>query len=319
MPVSTRRSDLPPVDSVKALWRRYELPNWVVAIAIYGAWAILFGNARHLPWYVLSPVGAYILAWHFSLQHEAIHGWLSAPKWLRTALVWPPIGGWLPFEIYRKSHSQHHRDVNITVPAADTETVYHRKEDWDRYSKAWRAVLMFNQTLLGRLLIGPILRLRKLVIVEAGLLRAGDFRNVGVWLRFFVSIAAILWFVSSVGGMPVWQYYLLIVYPSMSIGLLRAFIEHRWGDTPDERIAAVETNRLFGMLFLWNNLHIVHHVHPSMAWYDIPGYYRANRAKLLAMNGSYMFPGYLHIARRWFWRPVFVPVHPGTSDQGVVS
>src|SRR3954466_11057155 len=84
-------------------WRRFELPNWIVAVAIYGAWIVLVVSAHKLPWYVVAPAGAYVLAWHFSLQHEAIHGWLSAPRWLRTAIVWPPIGGWLPFELYRRS------------------------------------------------------------------------------------------------------------------------------------------------------------------------------------------------------------------------
>ena len=38
-------------------------------------------------------LGGYVLALHFSLQHEAIHGWRAIPGWLRTAVVWPPIGG----------------------------------------------------------------------------------------------------------------------------------------------------------------------------------------------------------------------------------
>lgn len=259
------------------------------------------------------PVGGYIMAWHFSLQHEAIHGWLSLPRWLRTAIVWPPIGGWLPFELYRRSHSQHHRDSYLTTPLTDTESVYHWPETWDRYSPLWRSIFLFNQTLAGRLLIGPVLRLRKLVLVETGLLRAGDYRNVGVWCRFGAGLAAILWFVSEIGDYPIWKYYLFIVYPGMSLGMLRAFIEHRWGETPEQRIAAVETNTLFGLLFLWNNLHIVHHIHPSMAWYEIPGYYRRNRDALLALNGNYVFTGYVAIARRWLLRPVFVPVTPMTK------
>jgi len=114
------RGDLQRPQSTQGWWRRIELPNWIVAIAIYGSWAVLVLHARALPWYVVMPLAAYILAWHFSLQHEAIHGWLSAPRWLRAAVVWPPIGGWLPFEIYRRSHSQHHRDTNLTVPVADS-------------------------------------------------------------------------------------------------------------------------------------------------------------------------------------------------------
>ena len=249
-------------------WRRWDAPNWLVAIAIYGCWAALVIWHASIPWPLLMIGSAYVLAWHFSLQHEAIHAWRSAPLWLRTAIVWPPIGGWLPYELYRRSHSIHHRDANLTYPGLDTESVYHRQEDWDRYSGFWRGVLMFNQTMLGRLTIGPILRLRKLVITEFGLLANRDFRNVRIWLGFAVGLAAVLWFVTAVGHMKIWEYYVFFVYPGISLGLLRAVIEHRWGDTPEERIAVVESNWVFGLLFLWNNLHIVHHLEPALPWYE---------------------------------------------------
>jgi fatty acid desaturase len=299
-----------------AWWRRWEIPTWLVAAAIYGAWAGLVWFHAVIPWPLLVIAGAYVLAWHFSLQHEAIHGWQSIPPWLRTALVWPPIGGWLPFALYRHSHTVHHRNQNLTYPGLDTESVYHREEDWARYSKAWRAVLMFNQTLLGRMLIGPVLRLRKLVLTEGARVRAGDFRNGGIWLRFALGLAAVLWFVSSVAHMPIWKYYLLMVYPAFSLGLVRAFIEHRWGEHPEERVASVESNWVFGLLFLWNNLHIVHHLDPILPWYEIPGAYRRGREELLRRNGSYVFRGYGEIARRWGLRPVFIPIHPrGAPDK----
>jgi fatty acid desaturase len=64
------------------------------------------------------------------------------------------------------------------------------------------------------------------------------------------------------------------------------------------------------VLWLWNNLHIVHHLHPTMPWYDIPGYYRANREHLLALNGGFVYSGYLDLTKRYLTRPTFVPVHP---------
>ncbi len=291
-------------------WRRWEVPTWIVAAAIYLSWAGLLVFHKMIPIPLLMIAGAYVLAWHFSLQHEAIHAWRSLPLWLRTAVVWPPIGGWLPFELYRRNHSIHHRDANLTYPGLDTESVYHQSEDWARYSKPWRAILMFNQTLLGRLTIGPLLRLRKLFIAETTLLRAGNFINVWVWVRFALGLAAVLWFVKAVGHMPIWEYYLVFVYPGFSLGLVRAFIEHRWGDHPEERIASVESNWVFGLLFLWNNLHIVHHLQPALPWYEIPREYRRDREGYLRRNGSYRFSGYGEIARRWLLRPVFIPIHP---------
>jgi fatty acid desaturase len=283
-------------------WKRRELPTWGVAVAIYGAWAVLVIYNAFIPWPILMVAGAYVLAWHFSLQHEAIHGWLSIPKWLRTALVWPPIGGWLPFEIYREAHSRHHRNTFLTYPGEDTESQYHRQQDWHAYTGFWRGVWIMNQTLLGRMVVGPAIRLRKQVLNEWRLLKAGDTHHVVPWLLFCPGIAAVLWFVTAAGHMPVWKYYAVMVYPGIGLGMLRAFIEHRWGEKPGQRTAVVESGWVFGLLFLFNNLHIIHHLYPAMPWFEIPRFWRQHREKLLAHNGNYRFAGYREIARRWLVR-----------------
>ena len=305
-------SELPRANALRpspVWWRRWELPTWGVAVAIYASWFALVWFHASIPWPLLMLLGGYVLAWHFSLQHEAIHGWRSIPRWLRTAVVWPPIGGWWPFELYKRSHTRHHRNTMLTYPGEDTESQYHKREDWSGYSALWRAVLVANQTLLGRLTLGVFIRLRKLVIVETGKLARRDFSDVPAWLGFFAGLSVVLWIVTA-SGMAVWEYYVFMVLPGISVGLLRAFIEHRWGDTPGERTASVESNWVFGLLFLWNNLHIVHHLYPQMAWFEIPGFWRRNRARLLAHNNHFVFRGYWQIARRWLVRPVFIPAHP---------
>jgi fatty acid desaturase len=307
----TSRPDLPVASRLDGpWWHRWEIPTWIVAVTIYTLWVLLVIWQSVIPWPLLALLGGYTLAWHGSLQHEAIHGWKSLPLRWRTAVVWLPIGGWIPYALYKRGHTIHHNDAAITFPGEDTETAYHRAADWRGYSRLWRRMLLINQTFLGRLAMGPLLRLRRLVLTETGLLRAGDRRNLAIWLRFFAALAAILLFVRWAGGMPVWKYYLLFVYPGLSLTMMRAFIEHRWGHNPAERIASVESNWVFGLLYLWNNIHIVHHLYPAMPWYEIPGFYRRHRAALLRHNGHYVFPGYFAIMRRWLFRPVFIPVHP---------
>jgi fatty acid desaturase len=110
--------------------------------------------------------------------------------------------------------------------------------------------------------------------------------------------------------MPWWQYILLVAYPGFSLGLLRAFIEHRAEPRPGRRVASVESNTLFGLLFLYNNLHVAHHLRPTIPWYELPRFYRENRAKLLKHNDNFVFRGYWEITRQYLFRPVFVPVHP---------
>jgi fatty acid desaturase len=291
-------------------FRQVDGPTWIVALVIYAAWGALIWYNAALPWWFMMPVGAYLLAWHFSLQHEAIHSFRGVPAWLRFALVFPPIGLWFPFPLYRKSHTTHHRDINLTVPGVDTESYYVLKADWQRMGSFMRAVLTFNQTLAGRLLIGPCLRLWSLSYKESKRVAQGDYSHLPHWAVHALAVALLFWFISGVCHFPWWQYCLLIAYPGMSLSLLRAFYEHRAAEDSQQRTAAVESNVVFGLLYLYNNLHVVHHLKPTMPWYDIPRYYRENRESLLEVNGQYVYRGYTVFVRRFLLTPVFSPVHP---------
>jgi fatty acid desaturase len=285
-------------------------PTWLVALALYGAWVLLVWFNARLPWWVIMPVGAYLIAWHFSLQHEAIHSFRGVPAWLRFAVVFPPLGLWFPYPLYRKSHTTHHRDTHLTIPGVDTESYYVRQADWASMGPIQRRVLLFNQTLAGRLSIGPILRLRNLVTKEARRLRQGDVSHLPHWAVHAIAVGILFWFISGVCGFPWWQYCLLVAYSGLSLGLLRAFTEHRAAKDSQERTASVESNVMFGMMYLFNNLHVAHHLKPTMPWYEIPRFYRDKREELLASNGNFVYPGYAALARRYLLTPVFSPVHP---------
>jgi fatty acid desaturase len=302
---------------------RYDGPTWLVALVLYGAWAAVIWFHRELTWWIVTPVGAYLVAWHFSLQHEAIHSFRSAPQWLRWAVVFPPLGLWLPFPLYYAAHRKHHQNTHLTEPGVDTESVYVRQADWAAMPAWKRAVLVGNQTLIGRVTIGPTLRLVRLAIREAKMVANGNFAHVPHWVVHALLVALLFVYISGVAGMPWWQYVVGIALPAFGLGWVRSFIEHRYGSPapdapqppahipPGHRTAAVEASWPWGLLFLYNNLHIVHHLYPQMPWWEIPRYWRAHRAQLAAHNGHYVFAGgYLEIARRWLIRPVFIPRHP---------
>src|ERR1019366_1739350 len=202
---------------VKQKFLELDGPTWVVAIVLYGAWILLVWFNAVLPWWVIIPVGGYLLAWHFSLQHEAIHAFRGVPAWVRFAVVFPPLGLWFPYPLYRKSHSTHHRDINLTIPGVDTESYYVLQADWERMGPVKRGLLIFNQTMAGRLLIGPALRLwilaskewRRVRDVEYSLLPRGAVHALAVGMLF--------WFISGVCGFPWWQYCLLVAYPGLSL------------------------------------------------------------------------------------------------------
>ena len=303
--------------SLMRRFRQVDGPTWIVAIVLYASWIGLVWYHAWLPWWVILPLGAYLTAWHFSLQHEAIHSFRGVPRWLRFGVVFPPLGLWFPFPLYRKSHRTHHRDEDLTVPGLDTESYYLRRADWVRLHPWERRVLLANQTLLGRLTIGPILRLRTLVRREVGRMLERDLSHLPHWGVHILAVGLLFGFISGVCGFPWWQYVLLVAYPGMSLGLLRAFYEHRAADCVRERTASVESNVVFGLLFLYNNLHVVHHRKPAMPWYDILRYYREHRHELLEYNGHFLFRGYGELVRRYLLAPVFDPIHPETlSHEG---
>jgi fatty acid desaturase len=291
-------------------FRKYDGPTWLVAIVLYTAWILLVWYHARLPWWVIMPVGAYLTAWHFSLQHEAIHSFRGVPAWLRFAVVFPPLGLWFPYPLYRKSHTTHHRDIHLTIPGVDTESYYVLKSDWERMGPIKRGLLTFNQTMVGRLLIGPALRLWILVVRETRRIVKGDLSHLPHWALHVVAVAALFWFISGVCGFPWWQYCLLVAYPGFSLGLLRAFTEHRAAADSQERTASVESNVVFGLMYLYNNLHVAHHLKPAMPWYDIPRFYRERRGELLESNGHFVYRGYVELGRRYLLTPVFSPIFP---------
>lgn len=293
-----------------AWWRRVEAPTVALCLLFYPAWAALVWWHAVLPGWLLFVVGGYLAQLHFSVQHESIHAMRGLPRWLRTALVWPPVNLWLPYPLYHRGHSTHHVNFHLTHPQKDTESAYHSAPAWAGYSPFWQRIYTTNQTLAFRVVLGPVLRLYKLVRTEGGKLLTGDFSHLRIWAVHALSVAPVLYFVIGVCGMGLGEYLLYFVYPGMMLGALRTFTEHRWSDAPHARVAIVESNAVMGLLYLYNNLHHVHHRAPTMPWYEIPVHFRRHRAEVLAANGNFYYRGYGEIARRYLWRPVFRPVHP---------
>lgn len=294
----------------RLVWR-YELPTVALAAAIYGAWFLLVAFHAYIPWWLLIPLAGYVVGWHHSLRHETVHGLRRWPVWLKYLLVAPPLTVWNPYPAFRRSHSRHHVNANLTTPGTDPESYYHTKAQWRAMGPVWRAIWIVNQTVLGRLLIGPALYLWKMIKREPMRILRGDMTNALAWAVHVPLVVAMLWGLQSVFGLVWWQYLLVFAYPGQSVALWRAFYEHRWGDDAKERTVIVEASLPMGLLYLFNTLHAAHHQHPTLPWYELPRYYRDNREAILADNGNYLFAdGYWGMVRRWLVKPVFIPVHP---------
>jgi fatty acid desaturase len=256
------------------------------------------------------PLGAWLVAWHGSLQHEIMHGHPTPHTGFNAALAAVPLSLWIPFAIYRDSHLEHHVTPALTSPFDDPESYYVDAARWRRLGRPARAILTFNNTLLGRLTVGPALVVGGFWWGEARRLTSGDFRYAAVWFRHCAGVAVVLtWVVWC--RIPILEYALLFAYPGLSLTLLRSYLEHRPADRQQHRTAIVEGDLLTRLLFLNLNFHAVHHDLPGLPWYALPAAFEAGREAVLAGNGGYFFPGYGTIARRFLLRPKDSPRHPG--------
>jgi fatty acid desaturase len=100
------------------------------------------------------------------------------------------------------------------------------------------------------------------------------------------------------------------VIPANGIVLIRAFAEHRARPHVRERVAIVEESWILGPLFLFNNLHSLHHEAPLIPWYEYPARYRLIRDRLIAENGGLVYRSYFEVARRFLFRPHDASQHP---------
>jgi fatty acid desaturase len=294
-----------------ATWLRRAGPTWLIAGLVLPGWLAITWFWQDIPLPVVLMLGALVIAWHGSLQHEAVHGQLAPRRWLNDLPALPPLSLWVPFPIYRSTHRAHHNFDILTEPWRDPESFYVDRASWQRLGTPMRAVLRAHNTLLGRLLLGPPLVIGQFWWAEARALRRGDRRNLAAWLWHLPLAALVLGWVIGVAGMPFWLYLLLFVYPGTSLTLVRSFAEHKAAHTPYERTAVVEAGTFFSLLFLYNNLHYAHHRRPDLPWHALPGYWQTNRGRLLQENGNLLYRGgYREVFRRFFLRPVDNPAHP---------
>ncbi len=288
--------------------RRIEAPTMILAFTIYGGWVALTYWWHALPPWVVLPLGAWLCAWHMSLQHELIHGHPTGNARVNGALAWPPLNLWLPFALYREQHLRHHRDAHLTDPLEDPESTYMSPEAWAASSGLRRWMHSVCNSFAGRLLLGPAFTITGFWVRQARLLPGRA--PWGVWLGHLAGVCLVLGWVCGVCRVPLWEYALCFVYPGTALTLVRSLAEHRAADRPEDRTAVVEGAGLLGLLFLNNNLHVLHHERPWVAWYALPAEWRESRARLLEGRFGPVYQGYRDVAARYAWRPQHPGPHP---------
>lgn len=287
-----------------------EWPTVCLCAVIYLSWMMLTAGHGAIPVWGLFVLGGLVAAWHASFQHEATHGHPTRSAVINACLAGPSLLLWLPFGLFRREHLRHHENDAYTDPIDDPESFYVLEGDWRAMDPVRQGLLLLNNTLAGRMLIGPLLVVGVVAWRQAWLVGRGDRQAIRDWLPHLLGLTLVLGWLVLVVEMPLWLYVLCFSYPGTALLLLRSFNEHRPHLGHAKRTAIVEAGPLLSLLFLNNNLHAVHHSEPALPWYRLAAAYRARRAEVLEENGGFLFAGYRDIAQRFLFRAKDHPVHP---------
>ena len=289
---------------------RIEWPTVLVLGLAYGGWC-----AAGLWLWPLSPFAALAVmagfgALHSSLQHEALHGHPTRNAAVNEWLVALPLTVWYPYRRFKTLHLRHHCDEHLTDPYDDPESWYRAEGDHRALPAALQLALRINNTLAGRLLIGPPLMVAGFLINEWPLFRDSKPGIRRAWVHHGAGLALLAMILSAGFGINPLLYAVTSAWLALSLISVRTFCEHQWAERAEGRTIIVEKGGLFGFLFLNNHLHFVHHSLPRAPWYALPGLYRDARADWLASNGGYCVPGYGAIFRHWLFAAKEPVVHP---------
>lgn len=287
---------------------RIEWPTVAVIAGCYAIWAI--AGVALWPDYPLAAliVLTLVIAFQSSLMHEAAHGHPTRNALANELLVGLPIGLTWPYLRFKSIHLRHHADERLTDPFDDPESYFKALWQYQAMPGWLQRLLVVNNTMAGRFVLGPLLANAGFFTGDAKLLAEGDRAVWRAWLHHAAGLAIVLPAVLFVFEMPFWA-YLIPVYLGQSLISIRTYAEHRWSERPDGRTLIVEHTPL-ALLFLNNNLHYVHHKLPTVPWYRLPAIFRARREEWLKANDGYYYPNYIALFRDFAFRPKQPVVHP---------
>lgn len=286
-----------------------EWPTVVLLILCYGLWGLAgYVLYPQFPFFSLLLMGVAV-ALHSSLQHEVLHGHPTRNARINEALIFAPLGVFYPYRSYKRTHLQHHADERLTDPFDDPESYYRSWKSWQSMPMALKRLLALNNTLIGRMLLGPPLMVVGFPLAEWHRIVTGDRKVRHAWALHFAGLIPTLMVVSQVFGIPIWLYVGVSAYLGISIISIRSYCEHQWAEQPDGRTIIVE-NSLLAPLFLYNNLHLVHHKLPTVPWYKLPSHYRTRRTEWQQMNEGYVFANYMEIFKVFAFKAKEPVAHP---------
>lgn len=254
-------------------------------------------------------VATFGIALHSSLQHEILHGHPTRSRLFNELLVFPAVGLLVPYGRFRDLHLAHHNDDILTDPYDDPESNFFDPAIWARTPGWLRLIFRANNTLFGRILLGPGISVIALIREDLKLIAKGVDGVLSAWILHAIGLLPVIWWLSVYATIPVWT-YVLAAYFGFGLLKIRTYLEHRAYDKPAGRTVIIEDRGILAFLFLDNNFHVVHHTHPGEPWYRMQRYYFADPEKYRAMNDGYVYKNYWEVFRRFFFRAKDPVPHP---------
>jgi len=253
-----------------------------------------------------------LIALHSSLQHEALHGHPTRSRLVNEMLVFPAVGLLVPYQRFRDSHIAHHHDEILTDPYDDPESNFLDPMVWAQLARWKRAILRANNTLLGRILLGPAMSEIAMIRGDLKLIAAGDHAVARAWILHALGVIPVLAWVLTYAKMPL-PVYVVAGYLGFGVLKIRTYLEHRAFANAPGRTVVIEDRGLLSFLFLNNNFHAVHHANPKAPWYRLPGLYWQDRQQYLDRNSGYFYPNYRVVFAKYLFHakdPVPHPLRP---------
>jgi fatty acid desaturase len=144
------------------------------------------------------------------------------------------------------------------------------------------------------------------------LMLRGDKQAWFAMAAHVVGLVAVIYFVRSVSGMPLWQFALGTTYGGRILNAIRPFPEHKYQAGVETRTAMVMAGPFMSLLMLNNNLHVAHHEQPGVAWYEVPKMSaRVNAVERAREAGLLYEGGYAEVFRKFSFKPMGAPVRGG--------
>ena len=292
----------------RAVVKAIEWPTVFLWLACWGLWLIGVFVLPMVSMLLAGVVLTLVLVLQSSLSHEALHGHPFASRRVNDGLAMVSLGLLVPYIRFRDTHLAHHIDERLTDPYDDPETNFYDPAVWARIAPWQQRIMQLNNALLGRMLIGPLMSQVMFMRGDWREMRQGNRAIICAWGIHLLSSALVITVVVT-SPMPIWI-YLMCCYFAMSVLKIRTFLEHRAHQYSTARTVIIDDKGPLAFLFLNNNLHAVHHLHPQVAWYNLPRLYRDNADSYDGFNEDYNYRSYAQVIARYFVKAKDPVPHP---------